>query len=230
FLLEMTILGVYTRHLGVHLLPKWRGSRQNVKPVFAQYLPIVVGTSSMSISFLVDQIMAASLGSGAVAALNYGNRMVGGFLAVGSVALGTTFLPHFAGLVAASDWVNVRRTFSRYTKLILGIFTLFAITVAIGSETIIRLTLERGAFTNEDVHLVSLIQIGYVLQMPPYLLLIMYSRLLTSLQLNKVLMVIGVLNLVMSVTFNYIFMQILGVVGIALSTSLMQWLAFIGIF
>ena len=55
----------------------WRNSGSASRRVFLQYVPVASSNVIMGGSSVVDQMMAATLGSGSVSALNYGTRLVG---------------------------------------------------------------------------------------------------------------------------------------------------------
>ena len=54
----------------------------------------------MSSSLVIDQSMAASLGSGSVSVLNYGNKIVALVLGMVAVSLSTVLFPRFSRLIA----------------------------------------------------------------------------------------------------------------------------------
>ena len=76
-----------------------------------------------------------------------------------------------------------------------------------------------GAFSATDTLLVSRVQALLALQMPFYVFGILGVRLVSALKENSTLMVLGLVNAVVNVVFNYVFMKSMGVAGIALSTS-----------
>jgi putative peptidoglycan lipid II flippase len=90
----------------------------------------------------------------------------------------------------------------------------------ISSDYIVSLLFERGAFLRADVVLVGKVQALYSLQIPFYLLGILFVRLISALQKNIVLMWGAAISLPLDVILNFIFMRKIGVAGIALSTSL----------
>jgi putative peptidoglycan lipid II flippase len=94
------------------------------------------------------------------------------------------------------------------------------------SEPLVRLFFERGAFTSGDTYLVSQVQVLFLLQVPFYFLSILIVRLISSLQANHILLWGAVISLPLSVILNYLFMQWLGVAGIALSTSMVYFVSF----
>jgi putative peptidoglycan lipid II flippase len=63
------------------------------------------------------------------------------------------------------------------------------------------------------------VQAAYLLQVPGHLLGILYVRLISALQANRLLMVGSAINLVVNIGLNLVFMRRYGVAGIALSTA-----------
>ena len=121
----LILIGVAARR-GIPVLPRWNGMTEELRSVIGQYTPMIAGAFLMSSTALVDQSMAAMLESGSVATLNYANKVVAMILGIGSMALGTSVLPHFSRLVGSEDWAGLRHTFKTYTRLI--IFTTVPIT------------------------------------------------------------------------------------------------------
>jgi putative peptidoglycan lipid II flippase len=94
-LLQLAVVARGVRGDGPRLAPRWHGFDPDVWQVIGQYLPMVAGQLLISVGLLIDQSMAATLGAGSFAALNYGNKAVALVLGVGATALGTAALPHF---------------------------------------------------------------------------------------------------------------------------------------
>ena len=69
---------------------------------------------------LVDQGMAARLGSGSVAALSYGTRLLGVLIVIGPTAVGTAVLPHISVGAMLADPRVLRRTLRTYGVAILA--------------------------------------------------------------------------------------------------------------
>jgi putative peptidoglycan lipid II flippase len=184
-----------------------------------QYLPLVMSAMLMSSSSVIDQAMAAWLGPGSVAALNYGNKIPAFLAGMGATALGTAVLPHFSRLVVVGDIVSLRHTIKTYTRWILAISVPCAVVFIAGSEWIVKLVFERGAFRPEDTLIVARIQQMYLLQVPFFVVGILAVRVLVAMSKNHLLTLMSVINLVVNVIGNIVFMRWLGVSGIALSTS-----------
>jgi putative peptidoglycan lipid II flippase len=174
---------------------------------------LVSGTS------VVDQSIAAMLGSGSVSALNYGNKITALLTGVGSMALGTAVLPYFSRMVAVRDWSGIQHTLKTYTRLILLATIPLTLVLAYFSEPLVGLLFQRGAFTAADTRLVGQVQALYLLQIPCYVLSMLIVRLISSLKANSLLMWGAVISFFANVILDYVFALWLGVAGIALSTA-----------
>jgi putative peptidoglycan lipid II flippase len=170
---------------------------------------------------LVDQAVAARLTSGSVAALAYGAKVIALITTLGAGALGTALLPYFAKMVAVANWDEVRHTTRIYSGLTLLVGIPLVAVLIFFSGQIIALVFQRGAFTASDTALVAEVQALYALQIPFFVLGILYARLLSSLGANRVLLWSTAITFPVNVALDIILSRFLGVAGIALATSLM---------
>ena len=215
---ELAVLGWALKSRGMSLLPWWRDSGREARQIALQFLPLLAGAVMMSATDFVDRSMAASLSPGSLAALDYGNRLVIVILGVVSGAVGTAVLPHFSTLVQQRNWRELRFLLKVFGACLFVLMAVVAVLVVLLSETLIRVGLGRGAFTDGDVELVAVVQAAYALQMPFYVCGIMFVRVIASLTAGYVLAVGSCLNLALNVALNIAFMELWGVTGIALST------------
>lgn len=224
--LQIAVVGTALHKQGISLQPKWYGFDQNVRQVASQYTPMIAGSFLMCSCSIVDQSMAAMLPPGSVAALSYGNRVIALPISLTTTALSTAVIPYFSKMVARQDWQCVRNTLNRYLWLIIFATIPLTLFFAVFSEWIIRILFERGSFTASDTHLVAQIQTCLALQIPFYIANILIVRLISSMELNKILMWVSGLNLIINISLNYLLMQWMGVKGIALSTSFVYMFCF----
>lgn len=206
---------------GVRLLPGWSGVTPALKTVWNQYAPMIAGAGLIGSTEVIGQIMAASLGSGSVSILSYGNKIPMLLLGVGSMAASTAVLPYFSQMVAARQWTEIRQTLLTYARLIAAITIPLTVVLVTFSEPIIEILFQRGAFTAADTHQAAWVQSLALLQITPFALGVLAVRLLSSLKANHILMWSSAISLVLSIVLNYLFMQRLGVAGIAMATSVM---------
>jgi putative peptidoglycan lipid II flippase len=228
--LEITFLAVSLRRQGIPLLPKWNGWDQNLRQVAVQYLPIVAGALLICSASPIDNTMAAMLPAGSVASLNYGHRLISSSISLISTALSAAVIPYFAKMIAYKDWQEVKHTLKQYTRLIFfstipltGVFIIF-------SRPIVQLVFQRGFFSAEDTDIVAQIQSLYALKIPFYLGDLLLLRLINSMRQNHILSLVSGFNLIVNISLNYIFMQWIGVKGIALSTSFIYIFSFLILF
>lgn len=225
-ILEMTLLGVVLIRRGIVLRPKWFGWTPALRQVIKLYLPAITGSLLMCSTVLVDQSMAAMLAPGSVAALNYASRVSSFPLILGATAISTAAIPYLSKMVASSDWQGVHHTLRSFLTWIFLITVPLTGLLVFLSEPIVQLLFQRGAFTAQETHLVAQILSAYALQIPFYIAGIFVVKLLTSLCLNQVLMGVSAFNVLINIGLNYLFMQWLGIQGIALSTSCVYLFSF----
>ncbi len=173
----------------------------------------------LSSTSMINQGMAAMLGPGSVAALNYGNKLIAVPIGLATTALGTAVIPYFSRMVARNDWVGVRHTLKHFLRAIFVAAIPLTILLILISEPVVRIIYQRGSFTEADTHLVAQIQVLFALQIPFYVAGILVVRLISSALANHILLIGNIISVVLSVFLNYLFIKILGVAGIALSTS-----------
>jgi putative peptidoglycan lipid II flippase len=225
FLLETCLLAAAAWRANLLGWPTAQFSEGMLTHIASRYWPVVVGTLLMSSSAVVDQSMAASLGSGNVSVLSFGGKVVGLVLAVVAASLSTVLFPRFAQLSASGEAAPLRRALRVYVRLILfGSIPIVAVLMA-GAEPIIRLLFERGAFTPETTAAVSRVQFYLALQVPFYVLAMVGARVLSALDGNQIVLRIGALCLALNVAGDYLLMQWFGVDGIAMATSLVYLVA-----
>jgi putative peptidoglycan lipid II flippase len=225
-LLEMVAIGIVLHKQGVSLLPKWHGVNADLSEVASQYAPSMVGSFLMCSTGLVDQSMAALLSSGSVASLNYGNRIVALPVIIASTAVSTVVMPYFSKLVASEDWHSVRKALKQYSISIFAVSVPLTLLIILFSEPIVILLLQRGSFNASDARLVAQIQTCFAFQIPFYIACMLLVRLISAMRNNQVLVWGSAGNLIVNIVLNYVFMQWLGVAGIALSTSFVYIFSF----
>lgn len=220
-LIETVVLGWGLARAGVSLVPQWCGTSPAVKQVLQQYAPMVGGAFLMGSASVVSQSMTAMLGSGSVSALAYGNKVTNLILGVGALAVSTAVLPHFSRMVAGNEWKGLRHTLGIYVRLLLIVSLPVTLALIYYSEPLVALLFQRGAFTVTDTRLVGQIQVMYLLQVPIYVVIMLFVRLLSALKANHVMLWGNVINLSVCGGLSFVLMQRFGVVGIALATSTM---------
>jgi putative peptidoglycan lipid II flippase len=147
----------------------WRGLWEGVRL-------IGLGQAFMSLTTVVDQFFAAHLGSGAIATLNYGNRIMALVLGLGAVAISRATLPIFSEATAKD--VSVKRLAFRWATWMLVGGVAVVLLLSVLAPWLVRHLFQRGAFTSADtVQVAGLLRL-LVIQVPVYFFgLVMVSAL-----------------------------------------------------
>lgn len=208
------------RSAGYSIRPVVAGTRGLIVSIMHQCGVLAIGTLLMSSVTLIELRFAARIGEGAISALNYGSKLSAAVSALGSTALGTVVLPHFSKLVAAQAWSELRRTLFKYSIwLVVASVPLVAL-LMLGSEWLVRMIYERGAFSRENTAQVAALQCLFLMQVPFYMLGTLWGKAISSLHLNQILMWGAVISITVCVGGNALLCPALGVAGVALTNSL----------
>jgi putative peptidoglycan lipid II flippase len=215
--LEAILACAGVKRLRYPIMPRWTGISPALRQVAEQYAPLVAITLVMTGSALIDQSLAAGLGSGSVAALSYGTRLLGVLVVIGPTAMGTAVLPHISAAAVLAEPAALRRTLRRYSFFVLAIILPVTAGFIYFSEPIIRILFQKGAFDAAATHLVSTVQRAALLQLPVAVLLALEVRLSSARKANRLLYRVAALSLLLTIVLDVLFMRWWGVVGIALA-------------
>ena len=219
-LAEFIFLLITLKRKKIKLNFSWNWRSERLTQVVKNALPIIGASALSGLMPVIDQGFAVRLRAGDVAALGFGYRMISLFLSLFATAVSATVLPYYAQLASEKSWVELKQIFwDNIIKFILPITLLTSIAIILYSEPLIRLLFERGKFTGTDTKEVSAIQSMYALQLPAYVIHLVGIRLLSAIQSSHYMIGISIFSLLANIICNYYFSKMLGVKGIALSTS-----------
>lgn len=216
---ELAIGGYGLWRLGVPLVPRWYGIDSWTRRVLWQYTPSVTGALLMGGTTLVDPAMAAMLGSGSVSALSYAYKLPALVLSIGLSSLSAAILPSFSRLSATENWGEMRRVLLSYTYLLALVTIPLTGLLIVLSKPLVSLFFQSGMFSAHDTEMVARVQTMFCLGIPFYSIAILYVRAISSLKRNHLIMWGTLISVSANVGLNILFMGIMGLPGIALSTS-----------
>jgi putative peptidoglycan lipid II flippase len=221
-IVEAALLAAMMLHRGFPIAPRWFGRTPALDQVLAQYWPVVAGVVLLGGAPLIDQAIAAMLGSGSVSALQYGTRLTVVLIAVGPSAVATAILPHFSTLIVSRDGSDLWRSLRGYAAIILAVtIPVIALLVAF-SEPIVRLFFERGHFNGAATEVVTSIQRYSLLQIPAAMVMALALRLISSMKANQLLFRAAVLFATLNLSLDLLLVRWMGISGIALSSAIVQ--------
>jgi putative peptidoglycan lipid II flippase len=222
---DLVLCGYALKKRGIALRPHWHGFDQPLRRVLMQYLPMVAGAMLLGSTVLIDQSMAATLDAGSVSALNYANKLVMLPLLVGVYSMAVAIFPSFSRLDANGDWIGLRRILATYTRLILVVSVPVTLLLIIFSQQLVALFFQGGAFSRSDTHLVGEVVALFSFQIPFYALGMLYVRAISAIKRNQILMWGTVISVALNAGLNLVLMRLIGLAGIALSTSIVYFIS-----
>ena len=175
-LVELFFIGWILHRGGHRLMPIAGRPSKEVRQVLHQYLPLVVAAALMSSTTLVDNAMASELGSGSVATLSYGRKLVALAISFPVLSISRAIFPYFSRQVATRNWPELRQTLARSRWAVLLAMIPLAVILFIFSRPLTSVVLQRGAFRAESTEAVAWVQAMYAIQIPFYTLSILYVR------------------------------------------------------
>jgi putative peptidoglycan lipid II flippase len=182
-------------------------------------LPLLGSELVVKSNLLIDQVMASQLPAGSVSTLRYAFRINDLPIQVVIMAISKAIFPFISKQAIEKDYKGLQDIFNRSLTL-LGFIT-FPIIALVGlfSLDIVALLLQRGAFdayaTQQTAQTLVFYNIGLFFAAYAFI----NGAFHCALKNTKPLLYLGFLSLVLNILFNFIFMHIWGVQGIALSTS-----------
>ncbi|TCV84277.1 murein biosynthesis integral membrane protein MurJ [Sulfurirhabdus autotrophica] len=219
-IINLGLVIISLRGQGITFYPRWPKHLKSVYAVLPQFTVLVASALFINAAILIDNVMASSLDTGSVAALNLGNKVVLFVTGVIGTGLTTVMLPYFSGFMAQRRLSEMRHELSFFLFLI----NLFAIPVALGlylmSDNIVHFAFEGGAFGREEASLVSRVVKFGVIQLPFFACNVLLLKFAVASRHNALIIVTSLSGLCLNVILNLAFMPHFGVSGIALATTL----------
>jgi putative peptidoglycan lipid II flippase len=230
---QLVLLGVAVRRAGHRVRFDDPRTTPGMPALASQYGALFLGSVLMGSTLLITQSMATRISPGALAHLNFASVAVLFAVGLGSRTVGQVLLPHFSAYAATGAWDALEREARRALRWTWALTVPATLVLIAVSGIAVRLLFERGAFTAADTAVVTTVQRVLALQVPWYIANIVAVRLVSSLQMNQVLLWVAAMDVVLTVVSNLLLAPLLGLEGIALSSaivyafnfSLCWWLA-----
>jgi putative peptidoglycan lipid II flippase len=220
FVIHLIILVIHLLHKGEIETPKFTQQSSEWSIFWQGFGIVAVGQVLMGLTTIVDQILAAHLGIGAIASLNYANRTLSLLLGLGGIMIVRATLPAFSNMQAQGF-----RQLRRFAYQWAGFFFVIGMGIMIGGWLLapwgIRIVFEHGAFTSDNTEIVATIFRYGLLQLPFYFTGLVLVSLLLSQQRYWAICLIGAINLVVKIISSLLIVPYFGIYGLMISTTIM---------
>jgi len=224
---EASLLGAGLVLTGVSILPRIQPDFSIRHWLSSGYGPVLFAGALGAGSTVIDQTIAASLGSGSVSVLNLGTRLVTVMVAIGPASMATVLMPRFSKLIADENWVRLRHLASVST--LVGMLLMVPVTVVgvWSSKPLAELAFTRGTGMPDPIRLIAAVQALSFLQLPFVMGTAILSRLLISTRKTRQLLLMSASALVLKVGVGLSLAYVMGVEGLSLSASCVQLVVFL---
>jgi putative peptidoglycan lipid II flippase len=198
--------------------------RQKMKAFWLLAIPMLGNALIANSNVMIDQVMATQLPAGSISTLRYAFRINDFPIQVVITAVSMAIFPFISEESAAGNKENLRGIF-KYAIIFLGFLTIpITCLVVLFSEDIVILLLKRGAFDMEAARQTAQTLVCYSLGLFFYGYTFVNGSFFAALQNTKALFYMGIASIFLNVFFNFVLMHLIGVKGIALSSSITMFI------
>lgn len=199
----------------------------DVKRVLKLMVPAMIGAGVVHINLFADIIMASFLPEGSISHLYYADRLNQLPLGMVGIAVGTALLPMLSRAMTKQDSSESVHLFNRAMEVCLVLALPAAIALSVMPQTLIGVLFERGEFTAADTLITSQVLFCYAIGLPAYICIKVFSTAHWARHDTVTPVRISIVVTILNIVLGIIFMQYLGVVGLALGTGLVAWVQFV---
>lgn len=210
----------YLLKMNVLAKPKWAWRDKYVAKVRALMVPALFGVSVSQINLLLDTVIASFFMTGSVAWLYYSDRLIEFPLGLFGIGIATVILPRLSKLHVNESTAAFVSTMSWAIRIIIVLGTPAMLGLIVFGKPIISVLYYRGAFTADDVLMVSHSLVAYSCGLLSFMMIKVLAPGYFSRQDTKTPVKIGIIAMVANMVFNLILAPFYGYVGLALATAI----------
>ena len=200
--------------------PTLRPRGIGVRSLISHAAPLTLGAAVLQINVIADRAIASLIAPGAVSALRYAEVLIRTPITAFNPALASAIYPTLVRMAQGRDPGSLANVTDRMLRFVLAGFIPVALLTIAVCPVAVSVAYGRGAFTAADLALTTVVAAGFaplivVLVASPVIRLALNAR-----RLGRVLLFGAILNVILNTIFDVALGFWLGVVGVALSSSL----------
>ncbi len=193
---------------------------KNFNEILELLFPAFLSSTIGQLGVYIDMFFSSSLKEGAWTAFGYANRIFQFPVGMLLTAILVPLFPLFSKLVANNDKEGIRHYYKKGVGTLIYAGSLLMTMLFVMGKDAIRLALQRGAFNDDATVLVSEILFFISLSIIPYVVRDSATRLFYSFNDSKTPFIIATSCIIVKILLNMSLVNLMGINGIALSTSL----------
>ena len=221
-LAQLALLAIAVRRTGFSLALRRPRFTPGVKRLLWLAAPAAVAGGITQINLFIGQIIASTK-AGAIAALQYADRIYQLPLGVVGIAIGVVLLPELSRTLRAGHFREAAHTQNRALEFALFLSLPAAAALTVIPEAIVRVLFERGAFGPETTHIVSGALRLFALGLPAFVLVKVFSPGFFAREDTRTPMYIAAISMATNIALSLALFPGMGEAGIALATTISGW-------
>lgn len=215
FLQSILLIAVLYKQLKPKLSFSWHPA---ITKTLHNFKYLIAGMLMVQLNPLVDQIMVSGQPAGALSAIQYAWKIMDIPIVLIVMAGSRALLPYIAK-DAANNLNDLKKNLSFQIWLIGPLMILVSILLIVFSKSIVSFMFQRGQFGLDDTVMTAGALFYYAIGLLPIALGVLIPRAFNALQKNSTLAKVTIFSVTANIVFNYIFINMFGYRGIALSTT-----------
>jgi len=221
-LLQVLLLIYAVRKQGFGLSLRMPSMSPAVKRLLVLAVPTAIAGGIVQINLLVGQIIASAQ-SGAIAIMNYADRLMQLPLGIIGISIGVVLLPELSRALASKDAKEASILQNRSLEFGLGLTIPAAVGLFMIPLPLVALVYERGAFDRETAEITAQVLAAFALGLPSFVLIKIFQPSFYARQDMKTPMWLSGVNAVINIALAIALFPIYGVVGLAVATTTAGW-------
>jgi putative peptidoglycan lipid II flippase len=188
--------------------------------MMALMIPGTVGLAATQINILVNSVFATSVGEGAVSWLNYAFRLMQFPIGIFGVSLAAATLPAFSRHWSARDPAQATEVLRKSIRRVFAVNFPASAGLAFLGVPILSLIFEYGRFSSVDTFNTARALSAYALGLTAYSVVKVLVPVCYAIGETRIAVVSSFFSVGVNLGFNFLLVDRLGFVGLALGTSL----------
>ncbi|MGJ8621150.1 MAG: murein biosynthesis integral membrane protein MurJ [Yoonia sp.] len=219
---QLTLVWIAAKRAGYALHIGWPKMTPELKRLALIAAPAALAGGVVQINLLVGR-QVASFFDGAVAWLNYADRLYQLPLGVVGIAIGVVLLPDLSRRLRAGDDAGGRDAFNRASEISLALTIPAAVALMVIPAPLVSVLFERGAFTSADTVATALAVAIYGLGLPAFVLQKTLQPLFFAREDTKRPFYYALMAMVLNAALAIGLAPLIGFTAAAIGTSLTGW-------
>ena len=208
------------RREGYRYRPELNPSDPGLREILRLMGPGTLAGGAVQINLLVNTILAAGEGTGAVSWLSYAFRLMYVPIGLFGVSIATATLPVVSRFAAQNDPDGMRRTIGDALRMMLMLIVPALVGLMVLAEPIVRVIFERGSFAPADTAATAAALVFYAPGLLGYSAVRISVPCFYALKDSVTPTLISVVSVMLNLVLNLTLVQWMGYRGLALGTSI----------